>query len=202
MAMANKIICIGRAFGSGGHEIGVRAAAALGIPVYEKELLTLACSYGQVSRKTLEKADERATNPYLFRAVHEGNHHVTRGLPTSEVLFSLQSHEIRRLARRESCVFIGRCADFVLRDEDVRLLRVFVTAPLEFRVRRKMALEQLSREKALRLIRKMDRQRKTYYETYTGQIWGDPERHDLMIDSSLTGLEGAADLVAGGYLAL
>lgn len=199
MNMANKIICIGREFGSGGHEIGVRAAARLGIQVYDKDLLTLACKLGQVSQKTLEKADEKAANPYFFQAVHEGNYHVRRGQPASEVLFSLQSHEIRRLARRESCIFVGRCADFVLRNEDVRLLRVFVTAPLEFRVGRKMELEHLTREKALRLIRKMDQRRKTYYESYTGQTWGGPECCDLMIDSSLTGIDGAVELVTGRY---
>ncbi|HIY16272.1 MAG TPA: cytidylate kinase-like family protein [Candidatus Intestinimonas stercorigallinarum] len=94
---------------------------------------------------------------------------------------------------------IGRCADFVLRNEDVRLLRVFVTAPLEFRVGRKMELEHLTREKALRLIRKMDQRRKTYYESYTGQTWGGPECCDLMIDSSLTGIDGAVELVTGRY---
>ncbi|MGN1001200.1 MAG: AAA family ATPase [Oscillospiraceae bacterium] len=197
--MENKIICIGRQFGSGGHEIGVRAAAALGIRIYERELVTLACKYGEIAEKTLEGSDEKATNPYLFQAVYEGNYHVIRGLPTSEVLFSLQRHEIRRVARRESCIFVGRCADYVLREEPVRLLRVFVSAPLENRVRRKMEQEQLSREKALRLVRKMDKQRKKYYDSYTGQIWGDPENYDLNIDSSLTGIEGAVELVLRRY---
>lgn len=200
--MGNKVICIGRQFGSGGHEIGVRAAARLGVRIYEKELLSLACKFGEVAEKTLERSDEKATNPYLFQAVYEGNYHVIRGLPTSEVLFSLQSHEIKRIARRESCIFVGRCADFVLREEDVRLLRVFVSAPLENRVRRKMEQERLSYEKALRLVRKMDRQRAKYYDTYTGQVWGDPRYHDLMIDSSVTGIEGAVNLMISRYQAL
>ena len=71
--------------------------------------------------------------------MHEGNHHVLRGKPTSEVLFALQSHEIRRIARHEECVFVGRCADYVLRGEDVRLLTVFIAAPDEHRIQRKMA---------------------------------------------------------------
>ena len=94
--MRNKIICIAREFGSGGHEIAVKAANRLGIRVYEKELFRLACKYGELSEKTMESSDERATNPYLFRTVHEGNYHVARGLPPSEVLFELQSHEIRQ----------------------------------------------------------------------------------------------------------
>lgn len=197
--MGNKIICIGRQFGSGGHEIGVRAAAELGIRVYEKELVTLACRFGEIEEKVLAQSDEKATNPYLFQAVYQGNYHVVRGLPTSEVLFSLQSHEIKRIARRESCIFVGRCADFVLREEDVQLLRVFVSAPLEHRVRRKMEQEHLSRDKALRLVKKMDKQREKYYETYTDQTWGHPQCYDLNIDSSVTGIIGAAELVAQRY---
>lgn len=120
----------------------------------------MACKYGELSEALMESADEAATNPYLFRTVHEGNYHVTRGLPTSEVLFQLQSHEIRKIARQENCIFVGRCADFVLRNEDVQLLKVFVHAPEPWRVRRKMELEKLSRDKATRLVRKMDKQRR------------------------------------------
>ena len=100
--MSNKIICIAREFGSGGHEIAIRTAGKLGIRVYEKDLFHMACKYGELSEKLMQSADETATNPFLFRTVHEGNYHVTRGMPTSEVLFELQSHEIRRIARRES----------------------------------------------------------------------------------------------------
>ena len=78
--MANKIICIAREFGSGGHEIAVRAASKLGIKVYEKDLFHLACKYGELSEKMMESADETAPNPYLFRTVHEGNYHVTETL--------------------------------------------------------------------------------------------------------------------------
>ena len=122
--MANKIICIAREFGSGGHEIAVRTGARLGIRVYEKDLFHLACRYGELSEKMMESADETATNPFLYQTVHEGNYHVTRGLPTSRVLFELQSHEIRHIAARESCIFVGRCADYVLREADVKLLKV------------------------------------------------------------------------------
>lgn len=158
--MANKIICIAREFGSGGHEIAVRTGARLGIRVYEKDLFHLACRYGELSEKMMESADETATNPFLYQTVHEGNYHVTRGLPTSKVLFELQSHEIRHIAARESCIFVGRCADYVLREADVKLLKVFIRAPLEKRIQRKMQQENLSHEKAARLVRKMDKRRK------------------------------------------
>ncbi len=200
--MGNRIICISRQFGSGGHEIAVRAADLLGIRVYERELIRLACEYGELSEKTLSPSDEKATNPLLFQTVHEGNYHVLRGKPTSEVLFALQSHEIRRIAKNEECVFVGRCADFVLREQDVRLLRVFVSAPEEQRIARKMAQESLSRDQAIRLIRKMDKQRRKYYESYTGLAWGAPEHYDLCIDTARTPPAEAAALIAARFRAL
>ena len=115
--MKNKIICIGRQFGSGGYEIAARTGEKLGIKVYDKDILELACQYGDLEVKTLETVDEKATNPYLFRTIHEGNYHVPQGLATSEVLFELESHEIKRIAAQENCIFVGRCADYVLRNE-------------------------------------------------------------------------------------
>ena len=198
--MKNKIVCIGREFGSGGHEIAVKLGRRLGIRVYEKDLLRLACSFGELSEQAMAGADEKATNPLLFRTIHEGNHHVTRGLPTSEALFLLQSHEIRRIARQESCIFVGRCADYVLREaEDAALLRVFITAPLPRRVERKMEQEKLSPDRARRLVKKMDRQRKKYYESYAHRTWGAPENYDLCIDTSLTPVDAAVELLAERY---
>lgn len=200
--MKNRIICIGREFGSGGHEIALRTGSRLGIRVYEKDLFHLACRYGEISEKMMESADERATNPFLYRTVHEGNYHVTRGLPTSEVLFELQSHEIRQIAKRESCIFVGRCADYVLREEKVKLLRVFVRAPLEKRIERKMQQENLTREKAVRLVRKMDKRRKKYYESYTGLAWGSPDGYDLSIDTGTTEFEIAVKQICLAYQSL
>lgn len=197
--MGNKIICIAREFGSGGHEIAVRTASKLGIKVYEKDLFHLACKYGELSEKMMESADETATNPYLFRTVHEGNYHVTRGLPTSEVLFQLQSHEIRKIARQENCIFVGRCADFVLREEDVKMMNVFIRAPVEWRIKRKMQQEKLSREKATHLVRKMDKRRKKYYEFYTHQTWGDPGYYDLWIDTGTVDFDEAVTTICSLY---
>ena len=200
--MGNKIICIGREFGSGGHEIAVRAAEQLGIKVYEKNLVHLACKYGELAVKTLESADEKATNPYLFQTVHEGNYHVTRGLPTSEVLFKLQSHEIKRIAKSEHCIFVGRCADHVLKGMDAQVLRVFVSAPAENRIRRKMEQENLSHLRAKSLVRKMDLQRKEYYEHYTGQSWGKSQNYDLCINTGEVSIEQAVEMIIEKFNAL
>ena len=200
--MGNKIISIGREFGSGGHEIAVRVAEKLGIKVYEKNLVHLACKYGELAIKILEASDEKATNPYLFQTVHEGNYHVARGLPTSEVLFKLQSHEIKRIAKKESCIFVGRCADHVLKDTDAQVLSVFVSAPTENRIRRKMEQENLSHLRAKSTVRKMDLQRKEYYEHYTGKSWGNPKNYDLCINTGEVSIEQAANMIIEKFNAL
>lgn len=97
---------------------------------------------------------------------------------------------------------MGRCADFVLRGRDVKLLRVFVSAPEEYRIARKMAQEKLTREQAVRLIRKMDKQRRKYYESYTGQTWGAEANYDLCINASLTPPEEAAAHIAARFRTL
>lgn len=200
--MGHTIICIGRQFGSGGHEIAVRLGAELGLKVYEKKLVHLACKFGELAVETLEQSDEKATNPYLYQTVHEGNFNVVRGMPTSEVLFQLQSHEIRRIAAEEDCIFVGRCADHVLSGSDARLIRVFVSAPFDARVQRKVTQEQhTSKERTKRLVRRMDKQRKQYYDHYTGLSWGDASHYDLCIDTQETSIPAAVTEIAARYRA-
>lgn len=197
--MGTKAICVGREFGSGGSEIAVTLGQVLGLKVYEKELLHLACTYGGVSEERMKHSDERPTNPYLYETIHEGHDRLCWGLPTSEALFRLQSHEILRIAQEENCIFVGRCADFVLKDADVVLLRVFISAPAEFRIQRKMQQEGLSYLRAKNLIGKMDAQRRKYYNHYTGRVWGARENYDLYIDTRETGIKNAVELIAARY---
>ena len=95
-----------------------------------------------------------------------------------------------------------RQADYVLREEKVKLLRVFVRAPLEKRIERKMQQENLTREKAVRLVRKMDKRRKKYYESYTGLAWGSPDGYDLSIDTGITEFEAAVNQICLAYQSL
>lgn len=115
------------------------------------------------------------------------------------MLFELQSHEIRHIAARESCIFVGRCADYVLREADVKLLKVFIRAPLEKRIQRKMQQENLSHEKAARLVRKMDKRRKKYYESYTGSVWGALDGYDLCIDTDAANFDAAVEQICAAY---
>ena len=159
----------------------------------------MACKYGDLQVSKMEASDEKATNPYLFEIVHEGNYHVMRGAPTSEVLFALQSHEIKRIAKKEECIIVGRCADHVLKDSDANVLSVFISAPTELRVQRKMEQEKLSHLRAKSIVRKMDLQRKKYYEHYTGKMWGKSSGYDLCIDTGSVSLEQAAQQIADRF---
>lgn len=197
--MKRKSVCIGREFGSGGSQIAGLLGKKLGLSVYEKELLQLACAYGGLPEAKMKRAEERMTNPYLYETVHEGYDYRCWGMPTSEALFHLQSQEIRRIAAQEDAIFVGRCADYVLRDTDTALLRVFVRAPVEYRIQRKMQQENLSHLQAKRLVRRMDLQRMKYYGHYTGQSWGARENYDLYIDAQQMGIEGAVEQIAAGY---
>ena len=200
--MGNRVICIGREFGSGGHQIALLLGQRLGLKVYEKNIFHMACEYGDLKVSKMESSDEKATNPYLFETVHEGNYHVMRGAPTSEVLFSLQSHEIKRIAKMEDCIIVGRCADFVLKDTDANVLSVFISAPKEQRIRRKMEQENLSHLRAQSIIRKMDLQRKKYYEQYTGKTWGKPTNYDLCVNTGEVTFEKAVEMIADRYTSL
>ena len=135
-------------------------------------------------------------NPLLFRTMHEGNEKVKRGDPAGKVLFELQSMAIRHLAKENDCIIVGRCADFVLEKEDVNVISVFVKAPLEARIERKMKLESMPYAKVKKQVEKKDRQRQKYYESHTGRIWGEEGTYDLVIDTGNVSLEDAADLIA------
>lgn len=201
--MGGRIISIGRQFGSGGHETGMEVAKRLGIPCYDKELIALAASRGELNGGKLEHYDEKQENPWLYEAVYGGNRHVPKGSSFFTVLFKLQSDVIRAIAQREDAVIIGRCADEILREApQVKLLTVFIHAPFDHRVRRKMELEHLKLRQAVSLVRRTDQQRGRYYQSHTGRKWGSPEHFQLYLDSSKYTIDQMAEMIAAEYESL
>jgi cytidylate kinase len=118
------------------------------------------------------------------------------GFHLSTQIAAAQFDAIRALAEEGNCIFVGRCADYVLRRRQ-DLLRVFIMAPTEFRVRTMMARRELSEEQAKKLVRQVDKDRSSYYKYYTDQIWGEIDNYDLCINSARTGVEGAIKAIAG-----
>lgn len=201
--MAHKIITIGRQFGSGGHEIGLGVADRLGITCYDKELLILAAAHGDLPRSWLADFDERKANPWLYETDAHGSLGEQKDRSASAALFHLQSDVIRMIADREDAVIVGRCADYILRNrEEVKLLTVFISAPFEARVKRKMRLARLPQRRAEALVRQTDHQRAMYYQSYTGLEWGRRDGFDLYFDSQVQSKEEIIDRILERYAQL
>ena len=190
--MEKKIIInVGRQLGSGGHDIGRMLAMDFGAQYYDRELLNLAAKESGLSEKFLAKSDEHRSIIRSFLhlpgGLGTGSAYSRQGL-SQDSFFQLQSDAIRKAAAEHSCVFVGRCADYVLRDMD-NVVNVFVTASMDFRIRQVMAKRGfLSKDEARRFIEQGEADRASYYNYYTGKKWGYAESYDLCVDSSVLGL--------------
>ena len=195
--MMKTIITIGRQFGSGGKEIGIRVAKELGIPFYDKELLQEAAKKSGLCEKIFENFDERpksllysiAMDSYLFSLPGAGP---SDSLEQKVYLATYDA--IRHVADEGPCVLIGRCADYVLAGRD-NVLKIFIDAPLEKRIGTVSRREELTAEKARQLILKTDKRRASYYEYYSSQKWGAVESYDFCLDSSVFGIDGTVALI-------
>jgi len=199
--MSKKIIItIARQYGSGGREIGEKVAAALGIPIYDKELITEAASRGSLNEEVLKKADESAANSLLYTLAMGSNilgttMHFGYKMPLNDKLFILQSEVIKEYAAAGSCVIIGRCSDYVLRDEE-GVLRLFIYGDLDHRQARVLERHpEIKSSQVIDVINKTDKRRSSYYNFYTGNKWGKYDNYDLAINSSTLGIDGTAHLI-------
>ena len=194
------IITIARQYGSGGREIGEKVAEKLGIPLYDKVLITEAASRGQLDETVSKLADESSANSLLYTLAMGSNMlgttmHFGYKMPLNDKLFILQSEIIKEYAKANSGVFIGRCADYVLRDEE-NLFRIFIYGDLDHRqVRVRERHPELKSSQIIDVINKTDKRRSSYYNFYTGNKWGKYDNYDIAINSSTLGIDGAADLI-------
>lgn len=194
-----SIIAIGRQFGSGGREIGEKLAKELDVPFYDKELIALAGQRSGIDKSLLEDVDENATNSMLYSLV-AGSYTPPNGFTAfpeesmTDRLFATQCNVVRELAEEGSCVLVGRCCDYILRDNP-NCVRIFIHAPLKARVKRIMRLYELEEAKAAALIKKTDKRRAAYYTYYTGWKWGLAETNQLALDSASLGIEDSVRLI-------
>ena len=199
--MAKKIIItIARQYGSAGREIGEKVAAALGIPLYDKELIKEAASKGDLNEEVLKNADEQAANSLLYTLAMGSNILGTTmnfgyKMPINDKLFILQSEVIKEYAAKGSCVIIGRCADYVLRDTP-GLLRLFIYGDIDHRQARiKERHPEIKSSQIIDVINKTDKRRASYYNFYTGNKWGKYDNYDIAINSSPLNVDGAVDVI-------
>lgn len=190
------IITIGRQFGSGGHEIAAGVAEALSIPLYDKEIIIEAAKKSGMNEALFHKADERTVTSFLY-SVAMGAYTPANGfsgMNMNETIFQTQANVIHELAEKGSCVFVGRCADYVLRDMPDSY-HLFVYADLPYRTARVQKLYQLEADKAESLIQKTDKKRANYYNYYTGQRWNAAEHYDFCLNSAKIGVGGCVEAI-------
>ena len=200
--MSKKVVVtIARQYGSGGREIGERVAEMLGFPLIDKELIKDAASKSELNEDIIKNADESAANSLLYTLAMGSNvlgatMHFGYKMPINDKLFILQSDAIKEYAANGSCVIIGRCADYVLRDEP-NLFRIFIYGDLDHRKERVAARHpEIKNTQIIDVINKTDKRRSSYYNFYTGRKWGKYDNYDMAVNSSTFGIEETARIIA------
>ena len=190
------IITIGRQFGSGGKEIGIRVAKEMGIPFYDKELLQMAAKKSGFSEKVFESFDEKSKSLLYSIAMDAYPLRMTgmSGESLEQQVYLATYETIQQVARDGPCVIIGRCADYALANNP-NLLSLFISAPMDVRVERVAKRQGVSEEKARHMILKTDKRRAAYYEYYSFRKWGAVESYNFCLDSSCLGLGGTVELI-------
>lgn len=198
--MGNAVYTIGREFGSGGLVIGKALAERLGINFYDKELLQRAAKDSGFCQEIFENHDEKPTNSFLYSLVMDtysaGSYSSAPFLdmPLNHKVFLAQFESIKKIAEQESCVIVGRCADYALADNP-DCINVFIHAEIEDRIKWISKRLNITENKAKDTIQKKDKQRASYYNYYTSKKWGDSRSYDLSLNSEKLGIDGCIDML-------
>jgi cytidylate kinase len=198
--MANKIYTIGREFGSGGREVGEKLAAMLGIKLYDKELLQQAAKDSGFCEEIFENHDEKPTNSFLYSLVMD-TYSVSGysaapflDMPLNHKVFLAQFETIKKIAEKESCVIVGRCADYALSDNP-DCINIFIHADLDVRIKNVSRNLNITENKARDIINKTDKQRASYYNYYTSKKWGDSKSYNLSLDAGKLGTDNCVEMI-------
>lgn len=198
--MANKIYTIGREFGSGGREVGEKLAAKLGIKLYDKELLQQAAKDSGFCEEIFENHDEKPTNSFLYSLVMD-TYSVSGysaapflDMPLNHKVFLAQFETIKKIAEKESCVIVGRCADYALSDNP-DCINIFIHADLDVRIKNVSRNLNITENKARDIINKTDKQRASYYNYYTSKKWGDSKSYNLSLDAGKLGTDNCVEVI-------
>lgn len=198
--MGNKIYTIGREFGSGGKDIGEALAKRLGIKLYDKELLQRAAKDSGFCEEVFENHDERPTSSFLYSLVMDTysiNSYASApflDMPLNHKVFLAQFETIKKIASQESCVIVGRCADYALSDNP-DCMNIFIHSDMENRIKMVSKRCNITENKAKDMIQKNDKQRSSYYNYYTSKSWGDSTSYHLTLDSGKLGIDGCVEMI-------
>lgn len=197
----DKIITLGRQYGSGGREIGQKIADHYGIPFYDNELITRAAKESGFAEETFARAEDKATNSLLYSLamginVYGNQDFGFTGLSLDDRIFLAQSDVIRKVADEGPCVIVGRCADYVLKERE-NIVNLFVKASMSFRLERVVKEYGEEEKKAADIILKNDKRRANYYSYHVGEKWTDLNNYDLVIRSDFAGIEQSVKCICG-----
>lgn len=196
--MEHIIINIGRQLGSGGRVIAQKLAQEFDCQFYDKEILNLAAKESGFSEKIFEQNDEHKgflKSLFHMRVPHVSDVNFYKSNISQEGLFQFQSDAIRKAAQKSNCVFVGRCADYILRDMP-NVVNIFVTADIDWRAEQVIKRHQCTKEEALKIIHHAESSRASYYNYYTGKRWGDAASYDLCVDASILGIDATEQYIA------
>ena len=198
--MGNYVITIGREFGSNGQKIGEKVAEKLGIKCYDKELLSRAAKDSGFCEEILENNDEKPTNSLLYSLVMDTysiSHYVTApflDMPLNQKVFLAQYEAIQKIASEESCVIVGRCADYALKNFE-NCMNVFIHAEKDIRMQEICERLNVNESNAKDIMQKQDKQRASYYNYYSNKKWGDSRSYHLTLDSGILGIDGCVEMI-------
>lgn len=188
------VITISRQYGSGGREIAKRLSEELGIRFYDKELIELAAESGEIDRAFFESYERDKSNQVLT-GLTEG---ISNRQTMDDRVFLHQSKIIQKIAEEDACVIVGRCADYILRDRE-NVLRIFVCADADARRKRVVEIYQEAKEDAGAFVKKVDKKRASYYNYYSGHVFGSAENYDICLNSSMLGIDECVKLIKSSY---
>ena len=199
--MAPKILTVNREFESAGNEIAQAVAERLGITYYDRFLITNVAENQGLGFESVEKNDEKPLSRFHLSESQAHIHYTSPSSPpqTSAQVAHAQFDLIRKIAEEESCVIVGRCAGFILREAKKDVVTVFVHAGVESRIQRAMTSLNITREAAERVLKRTDKARKAYHKHYTGLEWNDPDQYDMILNSDTVSFEKCVQLICDLY---
>lgn len=197
--MKKKIVTISRQYGSGGRYIGENLAKAMGVPCYDEKLIDMVAKESGFAQSFVAEKGERMTGSLLFNIASSlsfANNvfSTNNGVTLQDEIYFTQNRIIKELADKGSCVIVGRCADYILRERE-DCLNVFIFADNESKIERAEKYFNITREEAPAVLKKKDKARANHYKYYTDQEWGMASNYDLCLNSGLIGIEGCVKAI-------
>ena len=193
-----KTITISRQYGSGGRHIAALLSEKMGVPCYDSKLLLKEAERHGISQEIINEFKGKTSLLYAIGVMMSEESQDKKRLTIPEKMFHAQKETVKRLAQEGPCIFVGRCADYVLGDYS-NVINTFIYAYKDDRLNRIMDIYKLTEKQAADKIKKTDRERKLYYEARTGREWGGIESNSMLFNTSLLGIDGVTDALEAIY---